>query len=733
MPLTRLALIFTGRVAAQSVILSMVLIASAWSALGQTASPAPTRPIHLQADTLTYDKTTQTYHGSGHVILVQGPLRLDADDATLNVSSGQMTAVGNVHLLDGQRDLHADRLDLNINTSKGVIFHGRIFVLEGGFTLDGRVLERLSEDQYRIEDGSFTTCSAVEGGRLPWQFKADHAQLDVDGYLYARNARFCILDIPVLYLPVVVFPAKRERATGLLFPSVGAGSKQGFKIRQALFWEISPSQDATFAVDYRGKLGVGGDFEYRYILSKDSAGRLFTKYFRDTQSRVGRVDVFYRHLTKFSEDLQGRIDINYLNQENNLSVLSENVLQRVAVFQESQAYLTRRWDNQVLYGLTRYSQNLTFSDKTTLQTLPEIGYSILPLRLGSLPLYGSINTVVDNFYRQEGLDARRAVLFPRVWSPLSLGRYGTITPMLGFLETFYSRRISSEDSTSREALYFSTLFDTRLTRRFQPKGTVGILHKVEPALIYEYLPGTRQSDIPVFNDLDRLLKKNLITYRVTNRLSTKVFDGETFQNVEFAYLRLTQSEHLGSSPTGKPFSDLRSELILRTIKPIPITVDIDTFYNHYESAVVQVNTDITLELTHRYYFTVSERFTRAGTVPIRGDIFNPLSLNEQMLQTQTIHFYAAQFGAALPYNFYFVTRGYYDKKEGVFPEINYGLYYVGSNGCWGVGAFYIQRPGQASEYAFVLTLGGVGYTDSPFSALYRSLFSRLGLDIQKLR
>jgi hypothetical protein len=252
-------------------------------------------------------------------------------------------------------------------------------------------------------------------------------------------------------------------------------------------------------------------------------------------------------------------------------------------------------------------------------------------------------------------------------------------------------------------------------------------------VVYEYLPATRQSSIPIFNDVDLLTKKNLVTYRITNRLSTKVFDGGMLQNLEFAYLRLTESQHLTSSPTGKPFSDLRTELILRTLKPAPIIVDIDTFYNHYESAVTQINTDISLELTKRYFFSIGERFTRAGTVPARGDLFNPMSLNEQLLQTQTTHFYFAQFGAALPYNFYFVARGYFDKNDGVFPEINYGLYYVGSNRCWGVGAFYIQRPGQASEYAFVFSLGGVGYSDSPFSALYRTLFERLGLDIQRLR
>lgn len=260
-----------------------------------------------------------------------------------------------------------------------------------------------------------------------------------------------------------------------------------------------------------------------------------------------------------------------------------------------------------------------------------------------------------------------------------------------------------------------------------------VLHKIEPAVIYEYLPATRQSEIPVFNDLDRFAKKNLVTYRLTNRLSTKVFDGESIQNLEFAYLRLTESQHMTSSPTGKPFSDLRSELILRTIKPIPLTLDIDTFYDPWRDAVVQFNTDLTTALLRRYFVTVGERYTRAGTVAVRGDLFNPLSFNEQLLQAETTHFYFGQFGVALPYSLYFVTRGYWDARNGIFPEINYGVFYVGASRCWGVGAFLIQRPGQQSEYAFVATLGGVGYTDSPFSALYRSLFSLLGLDIQKLR
>src|SRR5207237_2257043 len=134
-----------------------------------------------------------------------------------------------------------------------------------------------------------------------------------------------------------------------------------------------------------------------------SAARRFRPNFYTSQHNVRRLDLVCLHITSFSEDLQGRMDINYLNQKNNLSVLSENVLQRVAVFQESQAYLTKRWDNQVLYGLTRFSQNLTVSDKTTLQTLPEVGYSLVPTRIAGLPIYAGFDTTFDSFYRQEGL------------------------------------------------------------------------------------------------------------------------------------------------------------------------------------------------------------------------------------------------------------------------------------------------------------------------------------------
>jgi LPS-assembly protein len=710
---------------------ALLFLLEATSALAE--GPSSARPIHIQADTLVYSKETQTYQGKGSVVVVQGPYRLEADEATLNVATGQVTAVGQVHLNDGFHDIHGERLDFNFNTTKGVIFHGRLFVLEGNFTVDAQVMERLSEEQYRLEDTSFTTCSVLAGERTPWQFKAEKAELEVEGFLYARNVQFCILDVPVMYLPAVLFPAKRERATGFLFPQLGSSSVQGFKVREAFFWDISPSQDATAALDYRGKLGIGADLEYRYSLSRNTDGRFWTRYFRDTQLGASRWDLVYKHRTDFPDDLRGRIDINYVNQKDTFRALSENVLQRVAVFQESQAYLTKRWDNHVLYGLARYSQNLTaLSDKAVLQTFPEIGYSLSPARLGGIPLYGGLDTAFDSFYRQQGLDARRVDLFPRLWTPISIERYATVTPLAGFRETIYSRGQQTHDAVTKEALYFSLTADTRLSRRFEQPGGNVLTHKIEPAVTYEYLPQPRQSGIPVFNDVDSFAKKNLLTYSLTNRLSTMVADGETRRYLEMGYVRLTQSQHLASSPTGKPWSDLRAEVIARTLNPFPAELDVDAFYNHADSAISVFNTDLRFNVAKDAFLSIGQRFTRAGSVAVKGDLFNPMTLNEVLVQTDKTHFYTAEAGIALPFNLYAVVRGFLDQNTGSFPEMNYGLYYVGSSRCWGTGVLFIQRPEQ-TEFAFVFTLGGVGFTDSPFSALYRGLFQRLGLDIQKLR
>src|SRR2546427_11244302 len=77
------------------------------------------RPIHIQADTLVYSKETQTYHGNGSVVVVQGPYRLEADEATLNLGGEQAAAGGRGRRHDGGHGTHTERLELQFHRTCG--------------------------------------------------------------------------------------------------------------------------------------------------------------------------------------------------------------------------------------------------------------------------------------------------------------------------------------------------------------------------------------------------------------------------------------------------------------------------------------------------------------------------------------------------------------------------------------------------------------------------------------
>ena len=73
-----------------------------------------------------------------------------------------MIATGHVRLTDPKADIVAERLELNVNTEAGVI--AQVYMKASNSTLDGRLIQRFSEDHYRFKEGRFTNCDAPEEG-----------------------------------------------------------------------------------------------------------------------------------------------------------------------------------------------------------------------------------------------------------------------------------------------------------------------------------------------------------------------------------------------------------------------------------------------------------------------------------------------------------------------------------------------------------------------------------------
>lgn len=240
----------------------LVLVFSAGSPAFEATLPVP-GGLNVKADSITYDKKTDSYDAVGKVRIDWSGVIMFADQVSLRQSDNLAIAQGNVLFRKGEDTLDADRVTLDLETSKGEVENGRLFVKQGNFRLSGARMMKTGEDDYHVEKGFFTTCD----GPVPsWKFGA--AELDVTRNEYAegKHAVFYIKDVPVLYFPYIVYPVMEERRSGFLMPRIGLSSKKGFYLEVPYYLVVDPSQDATFYLDVQTKRGAGVGAEYRYML-----------------------------------------------------------------------------------------------------------------------------------------------------------------------------------------------------------------------------------------------------------------------------------------------------------------------------------------------------------------------------------------------------------------------------------------------------------------------------------
>lgn len=682
------------------------LPSTAWAVSKEITAPHLNRPeaqapIHLTADRLEYKKEENLFWAEGSVVITQGPMRVESEYMTLDQQTGKLLATGDVHFSDGENTIDADQIELDMNTQLGVLYDARLFIKSENYLLEGEKMERRELDRYLLKDASFTACDCEEDNP-DWRIRARQIRLRIDDYLVVRDLVFYAGDIPIIYLPYFIYPSKQDRQTGLLVPTIGYNSRWGFQYTQDFFWAISKSQDATFTFDHRGSKGDGGGLEYRYLLSKKSGGNLQAHYLYDQEKQVGRWEIRYKHEQRFTDRVNARIDVRYLNQENTFQELSNVTAVRALQNIESNLFVTYRGDNSFAYLLGRYTQNLTTpSNSTTPQRLPEIGYSLLEHRLGPSPVYFNFDSTAVNFWRAEGVTTQRIDLYPKLSLPISLSKAGTLTPWAGVRETWYSRG-TAEASISREIFPAGLQWKEQLSKDWGRS-----VHLLNPSLMYEYIPVEDRPDIPQFDELDRLQDRNALTASVTQRLMGRDEKGILQEKI---YVRFTETYSLRDARSDEnntePFSDFRSEAAFHFTTHL--SLGFDTFYDFDDHRFSFWNTDFTLDLPPYLTATLGQRYARGGTVPQRGDLFNPLYLGDQE-STARIQFWTEKVVIRTPWGFHLASRAYFDAETSKFVEIAYGLQY--EDQCWGI-TFTYQDLRTRNEFSFMLTLKGLGATGS---------------------
>ncbi len=663
-------------------------------------------PIHVTADQLEY--RDGIYHAQGSVVVIQGPMKISADAVFLNNETGKLHAIGNVHVTDKESQMNAAEMTLDVDTKLGVLYNGRLFIKQENYHVYGTEIERRELDDYLFRDASFTACDCPEDP--DWRIRSRQIRLHLDQNIVARDVVFYVGNVPIVYLPYFTYPMKRQ--TGLLVPRFGYSTRHGFKINQPFFWAISQHQDATLSFDHQGGKGDGVEIEYRYVQSKDLQGTLETDYFYDEEKRVARWDVRYNHKQRLSEQVDARLDIRYINQRNNFLELSEQTSERAQQNLESNLFVAYRGDLFLAYALARYTLDLTTpNNNNTLQRLPELGMSLIEYRLGASPLYLNFDGSAVNFWRETGFSTQRVDLYPKISWPIPLSDFATVTPWAGFRKTWYSRGNLETHPLDRDILPIGFHLNTRYDRMW---GTM--THLIRPSLMYEHIDVGRQPDVLQFDDLDRLFDRQSVTVSLTQRLLEDNGDGPLIEKV---FSQLTESYNIhkddsGATSTGeRPYSDLRWEL---KVKPTSFfSMEVDSFYNLDRHALSSLNTDLNFNL--RSYATASfgQRYTKAGSISKKGDLFNPMYLGDRETASP-VQFLTEKVVIKTPWGVHLASRAYYDVRQGKLVEIAYGLQFESQ--CWNITVTYLDLKERNDLYLMVNLKGLGGLTSRKWASLF---------------
>ncbi|MBI5181997.1 MAG: LPS-assembly protein LptD [Nitrospirae bacterium] len=645
-------------------------------------------PITIKADTLEYNKEQDIYKATGNVEIIQGKVRITGDAVTVDNKTGDVHAAGNVVVMEGEDRLSCETVKLNMNTKAGIIHNGNIFMKKGNYHIEGDNIERVSEEGYKIDKASITTCDA----KMPdWRFRATDINIYPDDYFTAWNFFFYIKDIPSFYSPYIILPIKTKRHTGFLIPRVGYSTKEGFKFKEAFYWVIADNMDATIYTDYRSKKGLGTALEYRYVLGSNSKGNFYTNYVNEWLTNSEKWEGKYLIEHRFTDKLTAKIDINYLSDRNYYKEYSETLSEKIQRSIDSNAYITQSWPTSSLYLWTQFTKDLTKENDETIQKLPELGYKMVEQRLFDLPVFYSLDSTAANFWSDAAQKGQRIDINPKLKGEFKLFRAIVFSPRGELRETLYSRSKDTEESTHRFIYTVGAGLTTKIDRVFKTEGLGAIeriRHSIEPEIDYEYIPNVEQSQLPQFDSIDNISKKNAFTYAITNRFSARYKKGGEAKRLEFLTLKLSQSYDINEvlrnddpASSKRPLSDIRAELNIKSEQMIRLFVD--SKYNPYTGHITQTNTDLRFQMGRTWYLTIGERYSRDSS----------------------IEFLTGGMGLSLPSGIDASGQIWYDITMMKLREQAYTLKY--NRQCWSAGMSYKHSPDK-DEILFTVELKGIG-------------------------
>ena len=746
---------------------------------GKVFKDNPDLPWHISSDTIKYDKNDDVYIAEGHVVVARGDKSIEADFVRFDHKALFVKVTGNVIFYAGEDRIYATRIDMDLTSGKGTVFDGHIFLKQNNFHIKAETIQKLGENTYWADTGSLTTCDGgspdwkITARNLNVTIHGYGTASDVTFYasdipvLYtpylrfpAKSRRESGLLAPQLgvsdrkgfeYIQPWFWDITDHMDATVYFHEM---AKRGEKLGLEFRYNISPGTKGIVMADYFNdrKLDENNTDDYGY--TDDAALRTNTDryWFRmkmDQELPAGfraKVDLDILsdqdYLHEFNTGITGYED----SKNNFIRFFGRDFDEYDDPIRANRLYINRNWNAVYLGSEFRFNDNvikrrqpeLYGGKDDTLSEMPHVEFAFLKQSVLGLPVMASMDNDYVYYFREDGIKGHRFDFNPRLHVPMSFQPYFYLEPQIGFHHTYWDTdredlpfaERESMDDTQNRSLYDVTLdLSTSINRVFNLSGgsaktelkeseiTDKLRHLVIPRLYYTYIPDKDQDDLPFYDESDRILKRNDITFSLTNVFTLRdkrrgdKDDAPLYSYREIVRLKLEETYDIdeareddplkwNSPDERQPFSPTYGELTVTPGKYFNIKGDIswDFYENRVQTHNLGVNLwDIrndTLYIAHRYKRKPKD-IDIADLDPVFGSYEDVVSY-ESLFADVNVRVTDKIFARSQ------IERNL-DSNETIW--LLFGIRY--ETQCWSADINYIDD-GTDQKYAFYINLYGLG-------------------------
>lgn len=556
-------------------------------------------------------KASQAWQQADGLIKVQDQVEINRDQELLTAERAEydpkrkeMRATGGVHLSLPEAEIDAETMQLHTVNPTGEMEQVRI-LLPDDERIQSAKIRRLGLQKFEGEDIRFSACPEDDE---TWQLRADSAILDqAEGELIARNARFELVGVPLLYTPYWKQPLRRS--SGLLIPSAGYSISRGTEVSVPYYFAPAQNWDATLTPRWMTARGLMGELEVRHAGGADSESVSWAQV-RDKQTGTMR----YRS----QGELQLRLPANwsfsangdYVSDRQYLAELEQDSELAKQSYLQSQAQLNWRQSQNYARLMVQNNQNLRLpNDKTTLQILPRFESGVLlPLDVADL----HIDQQLTGFDRKLGMDGWRYMVHPWLEKDVSWFDGAVSTNWRGGMHhTQYWKMNTAQRGMSLNV--YDVSVETRVElEKIAESGR--LRHALTPVLRYDLASAPDQRLLPNFdsgfgrltmsnlmsgnrfNGYDRFERMNRLSLLLENALQYKDEEGQarqvlmTHAGVAYDLLRQSVDPRLGAAAT-RPFSNLLGDVSFAPWSSVRLTASgiFNPVGNYWDTASAAMN------------------------------------------------------------------------------------------------------------------------------------------------